>query len=60
MPKKEQILSVPILLYGSECGARKNQQEGRISAADTRFLRAVACYRGTDHIRNRYTTTKYF
>jgi hypothetical protein len=36
------------MLYGSECWTLTKQQENETEAAEVRFLRAVAGYRGTN------------
>jgi hypothetical protein len=45
-------MTVPALLYGSECWTHTNKQKSRLEAAEMRFLRSVAGQGLIDHRRN--------
>jgi hypothetical protein len=45
-------MTIPTLLYGSECWTLTRRQKSRLEAAEMRFLRSVAGYRLIYHRRN--------
>jgi hypothetical protein len=45
-----KIMSIPTLLYGSECWTLTKRQKSRQEAAEMRFLRSAAGNRLIDHM----------
>jgi hypothetical protein len=48
--------AIPILLYGSEAWALKEQDKSRVTAAEMKFMRETAKYTWQDHKRNQDIT----